>query len=160
MSEIVKVCKVHGELKESECLKRIEKRSREPKLYYICRVCNKEKQKKYRTKPGMKERLREKSKIDKVRFKEGIYKARKKWKEANKEKLREQQNAWRAKNLEFARELVRNKQKKWRDELHDNYIKNNLGRALGLKAGEIPKELLDLNRTVIMLKREIKEKTK
>lgn len=140
MNEIVKICKKHGELKENKILKH----SKTGHLW--CRICHNESQIKYKTKM-----LNKNAEL----YKEKQKKYQKKYRDKNKEKLRskcrERCRNWYEKN----KEKVREKNKKYIQKLTDNYVKNEIQRIVGKCS--IPKEIIDIKRLHIKLKREIKK---
>lgn len=114
------------------------------------RAANKEKEaariKRYRA--TNKEKVADTEKRWRAANKEKIAEKFKKWCAANKERRDANQKRYRATN----KEKVRYWRKKSRVEISDHYTRS----LLGVKKGEVPKELIELKRLQITLIREIK----
>jgi hypothetical protein len=151
MSEIVKICKVHGELTEKDCTL-----ISPSKKYLRCKKCKYEGtnawRKDNREKLNAICRLYAKKNRKKISLKDKIYRKK------NKEKYQEYQNKWRKKNPEKVNRAESKRAKKQSENLTDNYIKRRLYNSrFKLSATLIPKDLINLKRTLILIKRKTKE---
>lgn len=128
--EIVKVCKVHGTPILGEMYKKVRNR---------CKLCAKE----YRE-----------NNIEKIRKREKEYRAE--YVKNNKEKANKCCNISYHKNKEKYLIKQAKLNHKYVDDLTDPYIIRNLKRR-GYAEEDITKNIIELNRSTIMLKRKIKE---
>lgn len=126
--EIVKVCKVHGELTKDECYSVYFK-------YFNCKKCRKKLAEDYR--------LRN---LENVKFRE----RKKYYSDIQKSKL--DNKRWRTSNVE----KLRNKDTESRIAISSKYVKSLL-RDRGFLTKEVSEDLEDVQRSIIKLKRKIKE---
>lgn len=158
MSEIVKVCRVHGELTIEKCIgvKR-----------YFCKEChriggkrfreNHKDYRKYARERGRRyaEKIKgtEKGKIRKEKVKIWMRMFRKKNKVEYNKKVRERRES-RGDLVEKEKQLSKAK----RDFLHDSYVLKMIVSGTNLNASEVPKDVIELKRASVRLKRLIKIK--
>lgn len=162
--EIIKVCKKHGDLTEGECVIHIEKRYGEPKSQFVCNYCKKESMRKYYAKPEKAKKHIQDTKNWRIKNHERNEKNRIIYKFNNRERLNAVERNRRQSNPEKARMTIRNQKRKEIKELKDSYIKavlthNRNGRN-SLKMGDLPRELIEIKRVSLLLKRIIKHKLK
>jgi hypothetical protein len=152
MADIVKICKIHGELTIDQCKTGIYRNRR----YIKCRPCEVERSRRYMEKkyadPAWVEKKHEYDK--------------KQW-QLNKDYRTEQRRtpeaiarrrAWFERNKQRGYEYRLKKQKEYRETLHDHYVnKNLLTRQKGVKFASIPKEITELKRILMLINREIKK---
>jgi hypothetical protein len=117
---IIKVCKIHGELKIEQILS-VRNGKKSKNKIVICTQC--------------------KNGRSKVNY------------EKNKDYLRGKNKLYRDKNIESIRKRIRS----WHINLSDGYVITRLSRHTNIKREHITQELIDLKRSVIMIKRKIKE---
>jgi uncharacterized Zn finger protein (UPF0148 family) len=151
----------------------------------VCLECNKERKKEYyeSNKKYVKEKAKEyrennrekylissrkyyesnKYSINKVNSnyrennREKIAKMKKEYCENNKEKIKEYHREYRENNKEKISERNKKYSKKIIHEIRGSYIRNAINRHMGIKAADIPIELLELKREQLQLHRLIKE---
>ena len=129
MSEVVKVCKVHGELTREQCYIKAKK-------YLRCRSCKRL----YEKTPKSKERRAASVKL---------------WREKYPEKAKSSVKKYRQGNYEHHLATRRKRIKHYRDTLTDAYLRNKLSTQLGVSFMDVTPELIDLKRASLALKRRI-----
>lgn len=135
---VVKVCKKHGELTE-ELVRRIISHG---SPYIECRACR---------------RARElKSYLKRKDTRKPYTKRSEGWKQRHREKAIQKYRQ----NPELYKERTRIYQKNRVENLNDTYIKQRLHLRYGFDKKEIPKELIDLQRSVLAMKRIISKERK
>lgn len=132
--EIVKICKVHGGLTRSEVYIKKDLKMRF-KYRFLCKKCALEGKKKYNKN----------------------YRDLKRNDESFHIKARKSRMEWQINNLDKSRLLSSKTQKKRVYNLVDSYVRTRLLARSILKYKDIPKELIELKRLAMMLKRAIKE---
>lgn len=147
--ELKKTCKIHGELTPDLIQSLVNKRGYP---FTRCRLCERERNKRYRIQNR-----------EKIRERERQY-----W-ENNKEAIKEKRilnnhmtstDCYHA-NPKKYREHYRAVQKKYRDELHDSYVKKCLQDGnKELKFDDFSPDMVELKRSVMQLKRETKKTKK
>lgn len=130
--EIVRICKVHGRLTFDQC-------GLKNKKPYYCKFCLKA----YRSTPE---------------YKKAKALAAKKYREKDPERYQRINTKHRRKYKERVNDLNKAIIRRHREELGDHYIKKLISQNLGIKCGEISKELIECKREIVKLKRAIKEK--
>ena len=133
---ITKTCKIHGELSQENIYKR--KGKKENTIRYECYLC-------------MKERWATYYKNNK----EKALKSNLEYTRRNREKIKVIRNKTREKNREKQNEFYRQKYNKECKDVSDNYIKMILSRFGNLAYKDIPKELIDIKRYCLLIKREV-----
>ncbi len=156
MNDIIKICKIHGELFLSSVIKaRINSQG---KRTYRCKLCMRESHAKHYQ-----------NNRDKV------LESHKKYISQDPIKAQQQKNASKRKMysldpqkyLKKTKEYEKNnpekrsaRQKRFKDkavlELKDSYVKQNIVKGTGLKHSHIPDVLVEIKRDLLKLKREIK----
>lgn len=135
--EIVKICKVHGELTKENTYKNYE---RSKKIFFRCKKCH---------------YLRCRSYVLKNKEKTNL--SNRKWKKNNREKLKLQLHEWRKKNPEkYKKQWQRNSNKKVL-ELRNKYVLQTIIQHTSLNKSDIPKSLIELKKAHLLLKRELKK---
>lgn len=136
-SDIVKICKNHGELTLNEVY-------RASKGKYNCKKCAKISNDKWKkNNPGLVNLVSKKSwNKNKHKHKETRLKEYKRWRENNIDKARKD-----------SREICR----RTRKELRASYIKGLITKGSNLNASEISENLVEVKRASIILKRFIKK---
>lgn len=154
-STIVKVCMYHGPLDENQA----NKSKKTNGFSYRCKQCQKESHKKHYE--ANKEHVKTKQK---------------QYREENKEKVREIKRAsyrkhgykynsnWKKYRLKRMmcdpeKEQIENtlRKRKARETLTDGYVRNIVVRRSNLKHKDIPQQVVDFARQVLLLKRKLKE---
>ncbi len=158
--DIVKTCRIHGDLIVEQCLVKTEKRWAKPREYYACKECCRGYSKKFLAKDGNVEKKNLGTKAARLNPE---YKAReairkKAWVLANRAKVNLAEAKRRARNPEKVRKSLRDLQAKWRRELHDNYVKSQYAKKFGISMKDFPKDLLEPLRALMRLKRLIEER--
>lgn len=148
-----KICKVHGELQKSEIKSGIYR----GKKYRKCKYCELERSRKYHTeKYNDPEWVKQKHAKDKKRWdekKEQITEKRQ-----TPESLQKRRDAYKKLAPRY-REKCNKKQKEYRDTLHDHYVKKTIQNGdKSIKFDSIPESMVNLKRSLMMLRRGIKNK--
>lgn len=155
MSEIVKVCKKHGELRKAQTWIKNYYKNGSIKRYLLCKVC-----------------LCEQSSARYIKHKEDFKRRSmeyyKKTLKKNPDKYKEYRRSYYKKNRDkmIARQKVNyqnlkdyhyNYGKNQRLELHDSYVKEVLIKHTNLKYKDIPEKLIECKREILLLKRQARE---
>lgn len=154
MSEIVTVCKVHGELTLDKAIKYgFQYKTR--KRRYACAVCayarvDTEKRRKYQ-----RDYMKRKYDADPQAAVERVKKSKMKFIDKVREYNRKSKEKWRKANPELSRERVKQSYRKSIDTLSDSYVKQVLVEDTGLHRSELPQSLIELKRVQIQLRRKI-----
>lgn len=138
---IKKFCKVHGQLTVLNSIIRIDRRYSKNSIVIECRDCSKESDKEYYKKNKEK---RNKYNIE--------------WTRNNKEKLKIIRDKTRQKYRIKQNEARKLRYVDHKKTLSDQYVKTILSRCGGLKFKDVPKELIEVKRLTLAIKRLIKEK--
>ncbi len=162
MKEIVKVCKVHGELKLIDITK-----------YNCCRICKGEASKAYRIKNKEKIRIRDKKNRSNIIWIEKRKIINQRYEEKNKEKIAIRKKELYLLNLpknrerkaQLAREYrkrhperIKKTTKKTVDNMTNNYMITSILHSKGiLSRKDIPQEYIDARRELLKLKRKLRE---
>lgn len=156
--EIIKVCHKHGQLTITDCFVRTEKRwGVILNKSYSCKFCKKESSDKYRYKPDVKQKMKQRSINDRKKNHERILNTRRIYAKKNRDKINAQERVRRARNPEHQAELIRKKQKEWIDTLNDNYIKSTLSSKYKIPQKDVPSWMIEIKRAVIQLRRKMRE---
>lgn len=162
--EIVKICKVHGGLTKDK----IYKNKNGDKFSLKCKYCVKETGHQYQK--NNREKCNKRKKEWNYKNRERLLKRIKLYRQKNIIKLRLQEK----KRLEKNPERVKNNQKKYMSKpesqekrrvadririknLANGYVKKNLIARTNLLAKDIPQELVELKKSQLLLKRELKK---
>jgi len=151
MNDIVKICKVHGDLtvdkvyiaksvrKCRDCLLKTQKEWREKNRGHcaIWRSRNKEKYDLHKIKGALIKKKRREDNPENARLKY------KKYRDTNRDKILEREKI-------YAKHSV--------DSLSDSYVKQAIVKKTSLKYKDIPQDLIDLKRTHLKIIRLIKQK--
>jgi hypothetical protein len=158
--KIIKNCKYHGNLYIGDIIKKGT--NSKGIQTYRCKKCmhilhkNHYENNKDKVKKAHKE-YREK---DPQKYREICNKSKRKMYSLDKEKYQKRQLDWDKNNPD----MKSKRQKRYKDkavkELNDIYVKQHLVAGTGLKHADIPQELVELKRTMMLLKRNIKDKLK
>lgn len=138
---IKKICKVHGKLTILNSIIRVYSRYKKYNFIIVCRDCSKESEQKYY------------KKNKEERKKAGI-----EWFRKNKEKVKIIRYKTRQKNKIKQNEESKIKYINHKNQLSDRYVKMLLSKKNVLKYKNVPKELVELKRITLKIKRLIKEK--
>lgn len=149
MDEIVKVCKIHGELKKDKVY---SKKNKNGKTYFECKSCALKTCKIYANK--FKEKISLHKKKYNLENKEKI----KKWINLNRGKVYEIKKRWRIKNREKYIKSWKEKNKRSVENMDDCYLRKLISDKSSLKHEDIPIELVEAKRDLLKFKRLIKEK--
>lgn len=173
MSEIVKVCRVHGELTLEEVIKGGTKRN--GKKAYKCKICSRILKNYYykhnsKTKESLlkyrKNHLDMCKKINRKSYYKNIEKNRKTARDyasKNFEKVKIIQKEYRKKNRKMIGNKYKEVMKKYKENLEDPYIntllsrQTILGQKIRIKVADIPNSLRETKRILILLKKEIQK---
>jgi len=158
---IVKTCPKHGKLHIEQCRVGIEKRwGIQPNYFYKCKQCIAGYNKKYVREGDTKkiEYVKNLRKAQTIKHKDKLLESRRKNTERNREKINLREKERRLKKHDHMKQLYRKQQQKWRDTLDDNYIKSQLTRKHKLKHKDVPQWMIEIKRSIIMLRRVIREK--
>lgn len=147
----IKVCAKHGELSEKDVKQGVYK----GKKYRKCKYCELERSRKYHGKMYENEEwVKKKHATDKERWekkKEEIKLKRQKPSALEKRRLTY------AENPDKYRTKCNDKQKEYRETLHDHYVKKCIqNNDKELKFNKIPQSMINLKRSLMMLKKGIK----
>jgi hypothetical protein len=147
--EIVKVCKVHGEL----TVEFVKKTLCKGKFWNQCLICRRNNSKRngklYIQRYGDSKRYRDmKSAIDK------------RYRIKNKENIKNSLNKWRSKNRATVNKWSNTSLAFYRKNLYDSYVKKVIISGTNLTFSDIPQEFVELYRTTLLLKREAKNASK
>ena len=150
-NEIIKTCKIHGDL----TLKDLKIGKYKNKTYRKCHKCELDRSKKYYAKIFADIDLR-----DKKRKKDHDY-----W-ENNKDKIKKRRkenfdkiknNEQREKYSTYYKSHWNEKQKSYRNDLHDTYLKRLIQNGnKNIPLHSIPKEMIELKRSLVKVKRFMK----
>lgn len=151
MEKITKECKAHGVL----AIENMKVGIYRGKRYIKCRFCENERARAYtKRKYNDPEFVKKKHERDKKRWEEKKEEITKKRQQP--EALEKRRNAYH-RNLDKYREECREKQQRYRDNLHTHYIKKIIKNDdKTIKFSAIPKEMVDLKRAIMQLKKGIK----
>lgn len=163
--QIIKTCKTHGELTQDKCIK--SGASKKGTQLYRCKLCMQEMHRTHylKNKEKLLQRSSEYRAANPEKVKESKQKHAKKLWQSNKDnpQFREQHRAnarkWRQDNATAERARDRRYSKRVVTELADPYIRDKLKRGTTLKNEDLPQELIELKRTVMLTKRLIRLKT-
>lgn len=154
MSEVIKICKTHGNLTADD----IKVWPYKNKTYRRCKLCIKDKntryQKRMREDTNWVENKRKKDKLYWEENKERITEVRK-----EPERLAKRRNTY-SNNSEHYRSECREKQKIYRKELHDSYIRKIMIENSILENHDIPEEMIKAKKALLLLKRTIRDMKK
>lgn len=151
--EIVKVCKVHGDLKKNQVREFIDKRI--IKIQSVCKMCHKKSGQIYSRK-NKEKRLIYLRKYN-ADNQEIIKKYRKKRYELNKEMSIKKSLEWQHKNKDKFREIQLKSQRKSRFIVSDSYARDCLKKGTKLSAKKIPQDVVSAKVAHILLIRKIRE---
>lgn len=146
----MKRCSKCGEVKAlGEFWDNKTSRSRDKKCTY-CKICSLMVTKEWRIKN--KTRVKELKKRDYEKHREKREETRAVWIKNNRERYAEQIKLWRKNNIEYARAQVRRINRLATENLDDGYVKDLL-KHQGVSSANITKELLEIKREHVKLKR-------
>lgn len=165
MTEVVKVCKIHGELRSEQ----VRHKKIKNKIYYSCKTCINAVKKKWAEKNrdshlAIKRREQKKNQTKRTL-------SAKKWREQNKAQQNSQykrtldnqkkaRDKYRAMYLQKEQARTRISNQAARDNLKDTYVRRVLAEKWHLRHMHINDKLVEGYRPVIMLKRELKTRRK
>lgn len=151
MNDIIKTCKIHGELKQNEIKSGIYKN----KKYRKCLYCERERSRKYYSK-----KYEDNGFVEEKRGKDRKY-----WSE-NKAKITqrrrsngalEKRREWYQDNILRERNRVTIKNKEYRNNLDDVYVKKIIRNGDPIiRSSHIPNSMVELKRAIMLVKRKIK----
>ena len=161
---IIKTCKKHGNLTRDKCIK--AKVNKNGTQGYRCKLCMQELHKKHyqANKDKVLEYQREYRAKNAEKIKESKQKYAKKLWEENKdnpefrEKHRQRDREWRKRNASAERARDKRYSARIISELGDSYVRDKLKKGTNLKSQDIPPELIDFKRTIMLTKRLIRHK--
>lgn len=151
MSDVIKICSVHGELTLAQC-------NKHGRGAYRCKLCMVDVRKKYYEKH--KEKVLQKINTYRKNNAEKVHGFKRAYFLKNKEKLYAQERVRRKKydlaHPEAERLRDRRYKRKAVKELRDSYIKCKLVQDTGLSRLNIPKELIEVKRIMMIIRRRVK----
>ena len=142
MNDIVKVCKTHGNLTREQVIKK--NKSASGLQLYRCKACLKIFHRNHYEKN--RERLLQQAKDFTINNRELYLERKKIYSKTYREKHKDEERA-----------RIRRLDKRYRDSLDDKYIRKTLTRRSSLKAKVIPQEMVDTKKTIMKIRRKIKE---
>ena len=142
MTEIIKVCKRHGELKREDVIKQGKNKINEAR--FKCKSC-----------------MKEIHHANYEKNKDKIYVRTRKWKKDNAERLNELRLKyyWQYKEKDHEKKIERDRKyhNKSSMELNDVYVKHVITKRTNLKYSDIPDELVKLKRSLLEAQRKIRQ---
>lgn len=159
LEEPLKTCHKHGKLYKDDVIKS-GKSQWTGDQKWKCKQCMKEMHKRNYELNKLKINLKAKNYRAKNPEKVRSIKlaSRRKKQDIENEKSRARWEKWEKENPGKVREMNARVKKSGRAELTDSYVKQGIVKRTGLKHHEIPQELVDAKRAIMMLKRQVKTK--
>ena len=168
MNDTIKICKVHGKLNKEDTAYYTYRYKEKISKYATCRICFRERQLKNYHKNIERSRQynREYSKNNRDKLRINANKFKNKIKDENGERYkahlkryREYGELRRKDPKIMTEQKARNlpKERKSRQELKDSYVKRALAQQFNLNSKLLPKELIEMKRVLLQLKRKRKD---
>lgn len=122
-----------------------------------CRECERERQRAWYAKQKIKPHQRPEMKQYFQRWYANEGKSiKQRWRDSNSEVIKKRAKEWAKANPVKRRSISKENMLRQREKLSNAYVRRMLAESLGLKSGDIPQQLVDVQRELLKLKRELR----